>query len=249
MNTSASVPRLIPLYSARTTTVSPDNGGSVVARISPRPGATIQNARAAFVVTSGRPFLRPPCPWSDHFGALHATIQSRVGGIDSHRALSSENRGRVWRDRAPRAHPPPPSSPVFTHRAGQLRDSGARRVGVARRGPRRGTFHAHSGSRSRRRQRAGGRSGRLGRMAGPPDSPGQRFRCAVRYGNRRAPDPHVVRAGVAAWQGWRVGARLGAAAIRVCRGGGIWSWLRRPLAPTVRARAVCVAQILGLTLA
>jgi phosphatidylglycerophosphate synthase len=31
--------------------------------------------------------------------------------------------------------------------------------------------------------------------------------------------------------------------------GSIWTWLRRPLVPTVRARAVCVVQVLGLMLA
>jgi phosphatidylglycerophosphate synthase len=31
--------------------------------------------------------------------------------------------------------------------------------------------------------------------------------------------------------------------------GSIWTWLRRPLVPTVRARAMCAAQIVGLILA
>src|SRR3989441_3472242 len=44
--TSASVPRLTPLYSARTTTSSADGSVSDSERISPRPGAAIQNARA-----------------------------------------------------------------------------------------------------------------------------------------------------------------------------------------------------------
>ncbi len=47
LNTSASVPRLMPLYKARTTTSPADGEGSVSARISPRPGAAIQNARAS----------------------------------------------------------------------------------------------------------------------------------------------------------------------------------------------------------
>src|ERR1700730_10676350 len=45
-NTSASVPRLIPLYKARTTT-APAGAVRVSVRISPRPGATTQNARAS----------------------------------------------------------------------------------------------------------------------------------------------------------------------------------------------------------
>src|SRR5436190_15070234 len=46
-NTSASVPRLMPLNSARTTTSSGDGGGSASGRISPRPGEATQNARAS----------------------------------------------------------------------------------------------------------------------------------------------------------------------------------------------------------
>src|SRR5580765_8429529 len=42
----ASVPRLTPLYRARITTSSDDGAGSGSGRISPRPGAAIQNARA-----------------------------------------------------------------------------------------------------------------------------------------------------------------------------------------------------------
>jgi phosphatidylglycerophosphate synthase len=45
-NTRASVPRLMPLYSARTTTSSGDGDGNGSGRISPRPGAAVQNARA-----------------------------------------------------------------------------------------------------------------------------------------------------------------------------------------------------------
>ncbi len=46
-NTSASVPRLMPLYSARTTTSSGEGGGSASGRISPLPGEATQNARAS----------------------------------------------------------------------------------------------------------------------------------------------------------------------------------------------------------
>ena len=48
-NTSASVPRLIPLYSARTMTSWSDGGRSASPRISPRPGSTTQNARASLM--------------------------------------------------------------------------------------------------------------------------------------------------------------------------------------------------------
>src|SRR5689334_10750295 len=47
LKTSASVPRLIPLNSARTSTSSLRAGGRISSRISPRPGATIQNALAS----------------------------------------------------------------------------------------------------------------------------------------------------------------------------------------------------------
>src|SRR5438128_280584 len=44
--TRLSVPRLTPLFSARTRTSSDLGGESDVSRISPRPGSTVQNARA-----------------------------------------------------------------------------------------------------------------------------------------------------------------------------------------------------------
>ena len=46
-NTSASVPRLMPLYSALITTSPSAGGRSASPRISPRPGAVTQNARAS----------------------------------------------------------------------------------------------------------------------------------------------------------------------------------------------------------
>ena len=46
-NTSASVPRLTPLCSVRTTTSSAPGAGSPWRRISPRPGAAVQNASAS----------------------------------------------------------------------------------------------------------------------------------------------------------------------------------------------------------
>jgi hypothetical protein len=45
--TSASVPRLMPLKSALTTTSSVRGSGSASVRISPRPGAAIQNDLAS----------------------------------------------------------------------------------------------------------------------------------------------------------------------------------------------------------
>ena len=46
LNTSASVPRLMPLYMARTSTSWADGGAIGSSRISPRPGTTVQKARA-----------------------------------------------------------------------------------------------------------------------------------------------------------------------------------------------------------
>jgi len=62
----------------------------------------------------------------------------------------------------------------------------------------------------------------------------------------------ILMLSVLAWQHGKAGAWVLASGLLrygFVAAGGIWSWLRRPLAPTVRARAVCVAQILGLMLA
>jgi phosphatidylglycerophosphate synthase len=68
------VPRLTPLYSARTTTSSCDGSVSDSVRISPRPGAAIQNARAwtSADVLSGaiRPFW---CFWRARYNPARVT--------------------------------------------------------------------------------------------------------------------------------------------------------------------------------
>ena len=56
--TSASVPRLIPLYSARTTTSPGEADGRGSVRISPRPGSAIQKARASFIRVNSGAFAR-----------------------------------------------------------------------------------------------------------------------------------------------------------------------------------------------
>src|ERR1700730_6619577 len=56
--TSASVPRLMPLYNVRTTTSPAAGDGSVSTRISPCPGAAIQNARVSSAIRVNSGILR-----------------------------------------------------------------------------------------------------------------------------------------------------------------------------------------------
>src|SRR3954447_9551802 len=71
-NTSASVPRLMPLYNARATTSSAEQGGSASLRISPRPGEATQKARAAsFIGVNSGAFRR-------HVTIPNVNLRSRV---------------------------------------------------------------------------------------------------------------------------------------------------------------------------
>src|SRR6185503_9790696 len=96
-NTSASVPRLTPLKSDRTTTSSPAGSASGSARNSPRPGSAIQNARASAAATGDTITFHPAqmisTEWHLPVAPLRASaVTATVAGVAGAFVLAEASR-------------------------------------------------------------------------------------------------------------------------------------------------------------
>src|SRR5438477_5141597 len=241
-NTRASVPRLIPLYNARTTTSSGDGVSSGSVRISPWPGAAIQNACAASAAirqfwgfarddtipqplcgpSSGGPIRLKPDPTGYEAAAAKAGSAAKAGqsamGPMRFGAANQITLVRALLVAGLASFAAQPATPTAAWRAVVIAILAALLDGL---------------------------DGWVARRTGTVSAFGTRF-------DMETDAALILVLAILAWQYGKAGPWVllsGLLRYIFVAAGWLWPWMAGPLASTLRAKIICVVQIVALIVA